>query len=144
MEGSKLIIAASFALILICFFYVQGVYVITPALKERLYATEKSISTHIDTLSSAGEGRIKLDIPLDVVKAVSVSYETKGNREGYTIEEDGWHVIVSYKMGSTTFRSASLIRSYPAGAPLQKTLSSPTGICVVKERDSPYAEVQKC
>lgn len=144
MEGSKMIIAASFALVLICFFYVQGIYVIKPALQGSLYGTEKSISTHIDTLSSAGEGTVKLGMPLEAVKSISVSYETKGNKEGYTIAEDGWHVIVSYRIGSSAVKGASLIRSYPRGAAFQKTIASPTAVCVVKERDSPHAEVQRC
>jgi hypothetical protein len=144
MEGSKLMIAASFALILICFFYVQGVYVVKPALQQGLYATEKSISTHIDTLSSVGEGRVKLDAPLEVIRGVSVSYGTKGRNEGYTASEDGWYVIVSYKIGSSNVKGASLIRSYPGQANFQKTLSSPTGICVVKRLESAYAEVEKC
>ncbi|MFH0956923.1 MAG: hypothetical protein V1813_03600 [Candidatus Aenigmatarchaeota archaeon] len=144
MEGNKMIIAMSFALILISFFWIQGVYVIAPILQGGIYATEKGISVQIDALSSVDEGRVKLNIPVNMIKSVSVSYETKGDKESYKISEDGWYVIVSYKLGTGSVKGVSLIRSYPKGAAMEKTILSPSDLCVVKRADSPYAEVARC
>lgn len=144
MEGSRMVTAACFALVMICFFWIQGAYVVTPMLQGGLYATEKTISTSIDTLSAAEEGTVKLDIPKAMIKSVTVSYETAGDKDGYKVSEDGWHVIVSYKIGTSTVKGTSLIRSYQQGASVQKTIVSPQALCVVKERENPYAEVQKC
>jgi hypothetical protein len=144
MEGNKMVIAASFALILISFFWIQGMYVIAPILEGGIYATEKSISVQVDALSAADEGMVRLSIPQNMIKSVSISYETKGKHEGYTIDEDGWYVLVSYKVGSGSAKGASLIRSYPQTAPMGDSITSPSGLCVVKESGWPFAEVQRC
>jgi hypothetical protein len=144
MEGNKMVIAASFALILISFFWIQGMYVIAPILQGGIYATEKSISVQVDALSAADEGMVRLSIPENMIKSVSIAYETKGGKEGYTIPEDGWYAIVSYKLGTGNMKGASLIRSYPRTSPMGKTMDSPKGLCVIKEKGRTYAEVQAC
>jgi hypothetical protein len=144
MEGNKMVIAMSFALILICFFWIQGMYVIAPILEGGIYATEKSISVQIDALSSADAGQVKLSIPENMIKSVSVSYETEGKYEGYTIPVDGWYVTVAYKIGTGNVKGVSIIRSYPKDAPMAKTIASPSSLCVVKEADGLYAEVERC
>ncbi|UCD02718.1 MAG: hypothetical protein JSV63_02930 [Candidatus Aenigmatarchaeota archaeon] len=144
MEGSKMIVAASLALILISFFWVNSALLLRPYLQKGFLTLDDSIATYIDTLASVESGNVKMEVERGLVKNINIVFENEGEKDGYIVVEPGWYVVVTYRSWDKEIKDASIINTYPAGEEFGKRFLSPQEICINKNEDSLYAEVGRC
>ncbi|MBN1896827.1 MAG: hypothetical protein JW789_03835 [Candidatus Aenigmarchaeota archaeon] len=144
MESSRSMVAVIFALILVMIYWVACVYVLNPILRAESSYVEQKMSFYIDTMSSVSSGSVKVEIPKNTVSAISVEKLAKGDYDDYTIPEDGWYVVVAYRIAGTLNKGVSRINSYPDDDNIRKTFTSPEDFCIIKNADMDYAVVGKC
>lgn len=143
MEGSKDMIAASFALLIVAFYLIISLYVVNPFMRKNFITLDDTVALNIDTLSSVERGFIKIPLEAGSINKLEVSYNEKDKSKG--LEEDGWYVVVTYTLvADMTETSSSRIFTYPEDAGLGFTLFSPSDICIVKEIDADFSRVVKC
>jgi hypothetical protein len=140
MEGSRNMVAVSFALIVVIIYLVACMYVVNPFLRKQFIVLDDYVALYIDTMASVEKGSVEIPIEEGTVNRFEIAYRNKDKEE--EIPEDGWYVIVTYKLPER--KSASRINTYPEGANLDTRIFSPSVLCVVKEQGSEYPRVKKC
>ena len=143
MEGSRNMVAVSFALMVVLIYLIASIYMVNPFLRKNFITLDDAVALYVDTLASTDKGSVRIPVEKGSVKSIEVAYRTKNNDEG--ILEDGWYVIAVYNLADErTEKSVSRISSYPSGAGLERSMFSPGAVCVDKEEDAKYARVRKC
>jgi hypothetical protein len=136
--------ALLFVVLIIFFFWNMTINYLNPLLRANMDTLDDTVALYVDTLHMVDEGRVEIDLPAKEIGSVRISYETKGKKDGYEINSDGWHAVVSYRFGEHTTKTASRINTYPEGADIGRSVFSPEKICIVKSPSSEYARLEKC
>jgi len=143
MEGSRNMVAVSFALIVIALYLIACMYIVNPFLRKNFITLDDAVALYVDTLASVEKGTVKIPVESGTVNRVEIAYKEKGEEKD--IKEKGWYVIVTYRLlGEKTEKSASRINSYPKGAELDTSIFSPVSVCITKERGAEHPRVSKC
>jgi len=143
MEGTRNMVAVSFALIVVALYLISAIYIVNPFLSKNFIVLDDAVALYIDTLASVEEGSAVIHVEKGAVNKLEITYLKKGEEEG--IEHDGWYAVATYRMiADKTEISASRINSYPFDAPANSNIFSPTEVCIIKERGSEYPRVSKC
>lgn len=143
MEGSRNMVAVSFALIVIALYLIVCMYIVNPFLRKNFIILDDAVALYVDTLASVEKGTVKIPVESGTVNRVEIAYKEKA--EENDIKEKGWYVIVTYRLlGEKTEKSASRINSYPKGLELDTSIFSPVSVCITKEGSAEHPRVSKC
>ena len=143
MEGSRTMVAVSFAIIVIALYLIATMYIVNPFLRRNFIILDDAVALYIDTLSSVEKGRVMIPVEPGTINKVDIVYLEKGDHKD--IGEDGWYVSVTYRMiADKTEKSYHIINTYPLGADLETSLFSPKLVCIEKQRSSEYPRLSKC
>ncbi len=136
-------VAVSFALIVVALYLISAMYIVNPFLRKNFIILDDAVALYIDTLASLEEGSVMIPVETGAVNKLEIVYLHKGDEEG--IEHDGWYAVATYRMvADKTEKSASRINTYPADAPVDGSIFSPTKVCIIKQRGAEYPRVSKC
>jgi hypothetical protein len=134
-------------MVILIFFSVITLKLLNPALSQPALAAKmaSTIALYIDTMSVVESGTIRIPSELGTTYYVRVSYEEKGKKEGYEINDEGWYVVVHSKRGDEETTSTSRIHAYPptASRPLGTEISGIRTVCVSKEKGD-YPRLTDC
>lgn len=144
MEAMERFAIISFVIVLGVAVLVMYVKYLTPQLQSYQAAMDETIALYVDTLSAVDEGSVRISNANGAAKEVEIAMLGKDDESGLGVKSDGWHVIVTYKVGIKETGSASRINTYPAGGSFQKKMVSPSSICIEKRADSIHPEVVEC
>ena len=143
MEGSKDILAASFAILIVALYLIAAMYIVNPFMRKNFIILDDTVALYIDTMASVESGSVKIPVEAGSIKKMEISYNEKDGDRG--MEEDGWYVVVTYTLiADKTATSSSRIFTYPEDSGLASTLFSPSDICIVKERGVEHSKVMRC
>lgn len=147
MENNE-IAALAFSIVVVMWFLMSFVGLISSYAHRNTLVTDDYIALYVDTLDTVDSGSVMMPVDKNKVRSLRVSFETKGEKEHYSIPADGWYVIVTYKpydLLRTEIVSASRLYTYPpdiSGA--ETVIPHPENVCIVKGKGSQYAEVRAC
>lgn len=107
--------------------------------------TANRISLSLEAMSGVEKGSLKIPVELGSQYSIRVSFEEKGERNGYKIDDAGWYVIVSSRSYEQEGVSVSRIYNYPETEvdALEAYIARPRMVCIYKERDE-HPRVSKC
>lgn len=143
MQGSKLMVTVAFSIIIVTIFWFALIYIVNPFLQGNFITLDDSIALYVDTLAVVEKGSVAIPIESGSVSRVEVAYKKKDKEE--EIPEDGWYVIVTYRMQTgVPIMDASRINTYPFGADMESYVINPDTVCIKKERESEYPRVSRC
>ncbi len=143
MEGSRDMLAATFAIIITAMYVIAAMYVVNPFMRKNFIVLDDTVALYIDTLASVDKGSVKIPVEEGSINKLEISYNEKDKDRG--MDEDGWYVIVTYRLVADKNEvSASRIYTYPEGADMDVNLFSPSDICVVKESGTEQSKVIRC
>jgi len=118
---------------------------IDPMKSEHTKATTLAtgIALDINSLVSEDAGRIETEIDPSTDYFIRVIYHKAGNKEGYTVDADGYYIVVSIEKAGRTVYGFRRIDGYPSGlgqesSRLETDIWKPKRICVVKDAGSDY------
>ena len=145
MDPNKNIVAVTFSMVLVVAYLILSVPFINPYIPKNFITLDDAVALYIDTLASVERGTVKIPLDEGSVSDIRITYETRGKKDRYEIEHDGWYVLVTHQiLGKESMKSVSIINSYPTGAGImERSIFSPENVCIVKEHGK-YPEVRKC
>jgi len=121
-----------------------------PLKSEQAMATSlaTSIALDLNSLMSAEEGRTEMEIDPGTNFYITITYHNAGAKKGYSVDADGYYVVVSIEKSSRTVYGIRRIDGYPSSlgteyTELETEIWKPKGICVVKDRGSRYPKVKE-
>ncbi len=126
------------------------VMAIDPMKSEHTKATALAtgIALDINSLISEEKGVIETEINPDTDYYVRVIYHKAGKKEGYTVDTDGYYIVVSIEKAGRTVYGIKRIDGYPSTmgqdyARLETDIWKPKRICVVKDTNSYYPTLKE-
>jgi hypothetical protein len=143
MEGSRTMVAVSFAIIVTALYLVAIMYIVNPFLRRNFIVLDDAVALYIDTLSSVEKGKVTIPIEPGTINKVDIVYLEEGDHK--EVEKDGWYVAVTYRiLADKTEKSLNVINTYPAGGDFETGIFSPDFVCITKSRGDEYPRVTKC
>jgi len=104
-------------------------------------ALANSIALDLDSLLSVDEGKIEMEIAPDTNCRIRVIYHKAGKKDGYTVDKDGYYVVVSIdKIGRTVY-GIKRLDAYPSSrgdivSEVETDIWKPKRVCITKNPEA--------